>query len=169
VRPTRLGALAAVLVVMAALSWGVLRVLDSRGQALPPQPWTVPALIGVLAAMVAGSTVALRRRLAGRGGARPASRLGVARMAVLGKASAHAGAALAGVYVGYVVLLLGDLAAGARRERAVVAGLSALAALVLALAGLLLERSCRIRGGHAEDLRPSGGADGPHRDMGGGH
>lgn len=159
-RPTRLGTLATVFFVVAALCWGVLRVLDSRGAALPPQPWTVPALLAVLAATVAISTVALRRRLAGRGGARPVDPLGAARMAVLGKAAAHAGAALAGAYAGYLLLLLGDLIVDVRRERAIVAGVSTVVALLLAAAGLWLERSCQIPPEDDAD-RPGGAPPAP--------
>lgn len=149
--PTRLSILAALLVGAAALSWGALRVAESRGALLPPLPWAAPLSIVFLAAAVLVSAVALRRRLGGRPGTKPPQPLGVARMAVLGKAGSHVGSLVGGAYGGYLVLLLPSLDIGARRDRAVVAGVALLAALLLTAAGLLLERTCRVR--------PSGGDD----------
>ena len=92
VRPTRLSTLIALLLGTGAVSWGALRVAESRGTVLPPLPWAAPLGIALLATAVALSTVALRRRLNGAPGTRPPQPIGVARMAVLGKAASHVGA-----------------------------------------------------------------------------
>ena len=65
-----------------------------------------------------------------------------ARIAVLAKASAYAGGALTGWYLAQAVVVLPDLV-GDRRARFVVSLLSALAAAVLAAAGLVAQRWCR--------------------------
>ena len=143
-RPTRVSTLLALLVGVAALSWGVLRVAERRAVSLPSLTWTAPAGVALLAVVVLVSAVALRRRL--RGDRRP-DPLGTARMAVLGKASAHVGPIVGGLYAGYLVLLLPGLEIESRRDRAVTCAVALLAAVLLSAAGLFLERTCRIRGG----------------------
>jgi hypothetical protein len=170
--------LGAVLAAVAVVSWSVLSLLDSRGAALlPALPWSAPGALAVLAVLIALAALGVRRRLRERfaprrpgGGAgqdRPRARavnfLVVARLAALGKASAYGGAVLAGVYAGYLLLLVGDLTTDLRRTLGAIAGLSAVAAAGLAAAGLALERSCKVPpdaddsgpGGPPSQVRPS--------------
>ena len=144
-RPTRLSTLVALLLATGAVSWGALRVAESRGTLLPPLPWAAPLGIAFLATAVAVSTLALRRRMSGVPGTKPPQPIGVARMAVLGKAASHVGALVGGAYGGYFVFLLPGLDIGGRRDRALVAGAALVAAVLLVAAGLLLERACRVR------------------------
>jgi len=168
VRPTRQRVLWAALVSAAVVSWSVLSLLDSRGGALlPALPWSAPVALLVLAVLVAAASLGVRRRLRQRSKdaqqsaaketrVRSVNALVVARLAVLGKASAYGGAVLAGAYAGYVVLLVSDLSTELRRGLGLIAGLSALAAVLLAAAGLALERSCRVppdEGGEEAALR----------------
>lgn len=146
-RPTRISTLVALLIALGAVSWGVLRVVEIRGGTTPNLTWTAPTGIAVTALVVLVATVALRRRLHGD---RPPHPLGTARMAVLGKASAHVGPIVGGLYLGYLVLLLPDLDVTDRRDRALVSAVALMAAALLSAAGLFLERSCRIRGGDEE-------------------
>jgi len=134
----------ALLVGVAALTWGALLIAETRGAVLPPLAWTAPAGVALLAVVVLVTAVALRRRLSS---GRPPEPLGMARMAVLGKASAHVGPIVGGLYAGYLVLLLPDLGIESRSERAVLCGVALLSAVLLTVAGLLLERTCRVRGG----------------------
>jgi hypothetical protein len=143
-RPTRWPTLVSLLLIAAAVTWGFLRVADSRGSSMPPLPWAAPAGIAAIAAAVLISTIALRRRMGGRLGTKPPHPIGVARLAVLGKTASHVGPVLAGGYAGYLLILLPDLEVGSRRERAVVALVAVLAGLLLTGAGLLLERACRV-------------------------
>ena len=140
-KPTRIGSLVAILIAVAAVSWGVLRIMDSRAMSLPTLTWTSPAGIFALALVVLVAAVALRLRL--RAG-RPPHPLGTARMAVLGKASAFVGPVIGGMYLGYLVVLLPDASVGDRRDRIVLCGLALGAALALSAAGLFLERACRV-------------------------
>jgi hypothetical protein len=152
VKPTKLSILVALLLGSGALCWGALSIAESRGNMLPPLPWTAPLAIGFLAAAVLMSTVALRRRLSGDPGTKPPHPIGVARMAVLGKAASHVGALFGGAYGGYFVLLLPHLNIAGRRDRALVAGAALLAAVLLTAAGLLLERACRVKPPGGDDL-----------------
>ena len=159
-RPTRLTVLLALLVSAGAVAWGVLRIAENRGNVPPPLPWAAPLGIGLLAVCVLVSAVALRRRLRGSPGTRPPQPLGVARMAVLGKASSHVGSLLGGFYGGYALFLLPSLDVDARRERALVSALALAAAVLLVVAGLLLERSCRVPA-TPSDREPPPGVSGP--------
>ena len=107
-----------------------------------------------LAFVVAASAVALRRRLRGGPERKPVQPLGAARMAVLGKASAHVGPLLGGCYAGYALLLLPALDVEVRRDRATVAVVAFVASLLLTAAGLWLERICRVSGGDDQDAPP---------------
>lgn len=141
-RPTRLGALAALLVCVGAVAWGALAVMSDRGATLPPLTWTAPSGVALLAVVVLVMALGLRSRLN-----RPEKRLdplSMARMAVLGKASAHVGPVVGGLYGGYLLVLLPALEIDARRDRAVVCLVAVLASVALSAAGLLLERSCRV-------------------------
>jgi hypothetical protein len=134
----------ALLAGVTAVVWGVLRLADRYGASLPELDWLAPVGVGVLAVAVLVCWVAVRSRLRGD---RLPNPLGVARMAVLGKASAHVGPIVGGFYLGYLLLLLPGVDVVSRRERAVVAVVALGAAVLLTVAGLLLERACRIRGG----------------------
>lgn len=147
-RPTRVAHLVAIFCALAAISWGVLTLAEDRGRVLPPLSWTGPAGILALALVVLATALGLRSRM--RGDKRPHP-LSVAQMAVLGKASAHVGPIIGGLYAGYGLLLLPTLDITARRDRAVLAAAAAAAAVVLTVAGLFLERLCRVRGGDRDD------------------
>ena len=142
--PTRVRSLVALLVAVAAVAWGALTVTADRGASLPPLTWTAPAGVAGLAVVILVVAFALRARLA-----RPDKRphpLSMARMAVLGKASAHVGPIVCGLYTGYLIYLLPTLDIDARRDRALLCTVAGLFAVGLTVAGLLLERTCRVRG-----------------------
>lgn len=153
-RPTRTSSLVALLAGVTAAAWGLFTVIENRGAVLPPLYWSAPAGLVALGVVVLVTALALRSRLAS-GNKRPHP-LAMARMAVLGKASAHVGPIVGGIYAGYALVLLPSLDIADRRHRAVIAGVALLAALLLTGAGLLLERTCRVRG--ADDSRDDFGA-----------
>ena len=152
-KPTRVVSLVALFVSVAAVTWGVLRLVEDRGGVLPPLSWSAPAGLLALGVVVLATALGLRSRLR-RGEKRPHP-LSMARMAVLGKASAHVGPIVGGLYGGYALVLLPTLDIGDRRDRAVLAGAAVLASLVLTAAGLLLERTCRVRGAGRDDDEPT--------------
>jgi hypothetical protein len=146
-RPTKHTSLVALLLGVAAVSWGALRIAETRGAATPGLTWTAPTGVAVVAVVVLVAALALRSRLRGE---RPPHPLGTARMAVLGKASAHVGPIVGGLYLGYLVLLLPGLEADSRRDRALLCAVALLASVLLSAAGLFLERTCRVRGDDEE-------------------
>jgi hypothetical protein len=141
-RPTRIRLLVAMLLGVAAVTWGVLQIMLDRGVVLPPLTWTAPSGIALLAIVVLATALGLRARLDD-----PAKRphpLSMARMAVLGKASAHVGPIVGGLYAGYLLVLLPGLEIASRRDRSVLCLVALLASIGLSVAGLLLERACRV-------------------------
>jgi MFS family permease len=152
VRPTRIVSLVALFVAVAAVVWGALTLVEDRGGVLPPLSWSAPAGLLALGVVVLATALGLRSRLR-RGEKRPHP-LSMAQMAVLGKASAHVGPIVGGLYGGYALVLLPTLDIGDRGDRALLAGGAVLAALVLTAAGLLLERTCRVRR-NIDDDQPS--------------
>ena len=148
-RPTRIVSLLALFAAVAAVTWGVLPLVEDRGGVLPPLSWSAPAGLLALGAVVLVTALALRSRLR-RDDKRPHP-LSMAQMAVLGKASAHVGPIVGGLYGGYALVLAPTLDVGDRRDRALLAGSAVLASLLLTAAGLFLERTCRVRGGRDDD------------------
>lgn len=132
---------------MAALFGGLagwLVVLTANAfDLVPPQvPWTAPAAVAVVAAAVGGLASATYQRIHVRREWMEPQR-GVAFL-VLGKASALGGAVLAGGYAAFAVMFLSRFAAEAPRERVVVAAVTVVTGIALTVAGLLLERACRV-------------------------
>ena len=111
---------------------------------LPPLPLYTPVTLFLIALVELGLARVVRDRIRGqaRRGGRQLHPLQVARAVALAKASSPTGALLAGLYAGVLVWLLPRDAEQARSD-AVVCVVSALAALLLVGAALLLERACR--------------------------
>lgn len=143
-RPTRVRALLLVGVVATVLGLLLQRWLRANGRAMPPVPWTAGIGLLLVACLVYSAALPVRRMIRGGPTARPVDPLRAARAAVLGKATAYAGAVVMGWYVAQVLLLAPDLDVDARRSQAIRAALTAAAALAACVAGLLAERMCRV-------------------------
>jgi hypothetical protein len=150
-RPTRVSTLAIIAVIVAALTWALLRAVYNS---LPPLPWTgVPALL-VVAVFEAGAGRDLRRRIARRGsadngGLKPADPLVVSRMLALARATALAAALVTGLTLGFIGYLSAQLSNLIPRHDMINAALTCGAAVVMAGAALYLEFCCRVPGGGA--------------------
>jgi hypothetical protein len=141
VTPTRVWSLVVIGAACAAASWLILRLVYSD---LPPLPWTaVPALL-LLAIAEGWSGRNLRARLSGRMVSKPILPIAVARMAALAKASSLAGALIGGLTAGFLIYVSGSLDKATPRSDALVAASTAVAAILLVIAALYLERGCRI-------------------------
>ena len=143
-----------VVVVVAAVSAGVLRVAESRGATVLPVPLLSSLVVLLIASVVLSLGWAVRQYTKGK---RPTlDPLLAARTVVLATASAYTGALLSGWYAGHVLLVLGDLAIAARRSVAVSASLALVCTIGLVVIGLLVERWCEVR--PPEDDEPGAGA-----------
>lgn len=139
--PTRPRTLLLIVVLAAAVTWALLTVVYGD---LPPLTWTlVPALL-IAAGAEAWAGRDLRARIAGRGNARPAPPLFMARIVALAKASSQTAALLVGVCAGFIGYLSGKLDAPTPRGDLIDASLSFGASLILLAAALFLEYCCRV-------------------------
>jgi hypothetical protein len=121
----------------------------------PPQvPWTAPVGLIVIAALIGIFAYTTHARIQVRRERMDPQR--AVALLVLGKASALAGALVAGGYFSYALMFVTRLDADAPRDRVIRSAVAVLAGVGLAVAGLLLERACRVpRGedeGEAEDI-----------------
>lgn len=141
---TRLSTLGTVLVVCVALGWTGVRVIATVSGALPDVPLSAPLALVFLAAVLAGGGLIMRRRVQQwQPGREPISPDLAVRLLMLAKASALAGAAVAGGYLGAAIAYAGDLAVPFRRTSTWWSLGSAGLALVVVATALWLERECR--------------------------
>lgn len=130
-RELRIRVLAAVFVVAGILSWAGARLWNSVGT-LPSVPLAAPIVLAVIAVVLLATALSIRARLKAQRERRPEAKgvdpLMAARAVVFGHASALVAALVAGMYGGTGVFLLESLDIPARRDQAIYAGLSVLAA-----------------------------------------
>jgi hypothetical protein len=146
--PTRISVLIVTAAISALVSWLVLRIVYAS---LPPLPWTAAAAMLLLAIAEALSGRNLRARIRGGPGLKPIAPLAAVRMAALAKASSHAAAVIGGLSVGALIYLASSLSKSVPRSDAITAGGTFLAAVLLVLAALYLEHSCRVPSDDDED------------------
>ncbi len=135
--------------LMAVVAFVVSRILLGAGHTPMTVPWTALVVSVAVAGIVVwlGWTVRQYRR-----GDNPGlSGLRAMRIAVIAQAAAYTGALLAGGYGGYGVAVALEWAHAPRREVALSALLGLLGAAVLAVAGKLAERWCKLDGDDRDD------------------
>lgn len=141
---TKIGSLIWVALVAVPIGWSIGRVVDAASGALPPVPWVLPLLLVFLAiAMFAGAR-AVRGWIIERRFDRRIDALRVARSVALAKASEYFGAVLVGVYTGLGLLALDALDSPMGRNRAVLSATVVVAAVVLTVAAVRLERAGEV-------------------------
>lgn len=142
---TPLTSLAVAAVFGALAGWLVVVVANALDLVAPYVPWTAPAALVVIAALVGALAWSTHQRIQVRK-ERILPERAVAFL-VLGKASALAGAVIAGGYLAFALMFVDRFEAAAPRERVVRALVAVVAAAGLGVAGLLLERACRVPDG----------------------
>jgi len=147
VEELRIRTLAAVFLVAGVLSWAGARLWNSVGT-LPRVPLAAPVVLALIAVVLLATALSLRTRLKAQRERRPGAKgvdpLMAARSVVFGQASALVAALVAGMYGGTGAFLLEFLDIPARRDQAVYAGFSVLAAVAVIAAAFFLERVCRL-------------------------
>lgn len=142
VGPTSIRSLLALFLLGGVLGYSFARISIAVNGVAPQIQWTSAIVLLAAAAIVlvlANSTYRTlhreRRRMDG-----PRA----VRFLLLAKASAHVGAIVAGGYLGFAAQFIDQLNIPLPETRVVRSVGAAVCAVVLALAGLLLERACRI-------------------------
>jgi hypothetical protein len=157
--------LAGVFAVAGVLSWSGARLWDTFGT-LPGVPVAAPIVLALIATALFATALSLRARLRAQRERRPGAKgvdpLAAARAVVFGQASALVAALVSGMYGGTgVFLVMYKLDQDPRREQAIYAGLSVLAAIAVIAAALFLEHVCKLP--EDEDTPPTAGAPAQRR------
>ena len=139
--PTRPPVLVVIAIVAGLVAYLLVAVTYDDLPALPRAAPVTIAALGLIEVVVGRS---VRARLAGRAGPRSLTPLGIARLAALARASSAGGAVVLGGYAGAGVYMLRGLEKSAYVRDAVTSLLGVVAALLLVVAALYLERSCRV-------------------------
>ncbi|MEW9549988.1 DUF3180 domain-containing protein [Nonomuraea sp. NPDC050783] len=140
-RPTHPGHLVGIFVIAALLTWAVVNQFYSG---LPLLPWTAIPTVLLLALGEGYSGWATKARIARKPGTKPVEPLAVARLVALAKASAYAGAAFGGLFAGFALHTARILDRETPRSEFFIAAGSFVACVVLVVAALYLEHSCRV-------------------------
>ena len=130
--------------------WLVVLAARALGTSPPQVPWTAPVAIVLIAigvGVLAWQTYQrIHRRRQWMDPHRAVSFL------VLGKASALAGALVGGGYLVYAVMFLARIEGESPRERVVRSLIAVVGGAALCVAGVLLERACKVpKGGSGSD------------------
>ncbi|MGC5014836.1 DUF3180 domain-containing protein [Streptosporangium sp. DT93] len=140
-KPTRPGVLVGILVVLAVLTWSLLRPFYSDLQAVP---WTAIPTVLLLAVGEFYSGWMTKARIERRPGTEPVEPLAVARLVALAKASAYGGAVFGGIFAGFALHTVELLGQEVPRRDFFVAGGSMLTCVLLVCAALYLEYCCKV-------------------------
>jgi len=129
--------------IFGGLGGWLLVVTANALDLIPPEvPWTAPIGLILVAALVGALAYATHQRIQVRH-ERVEPQRAVAFL-VLGKASALAGALVAGGYFGFALMFLTRLDAAAPRDRVIRSAVAIVAGVLLCIMGLLLERACKV-------------------------
>lgn len=142
--PTRVRYLLALAVLLGAVGWGVVQIVDSWMGRLLPVPWLAAAAMWLLAGATLYWAVASRPRLQGRPGAKPMPPVVAARTAALAMAASRGGALVAGFYAGVAVAMVPSVGIPSGASTFWSAALASAGALALVAAALWLEHLCRL-------------------------
>ncbi len=129
--------------------WLVVVVANAFDLTAPQVPWTAPVGLILIAALVGVLAYATHQRIQVRR-ERMLPERAVAFL-VFGKASALAGAVVAGGYLVFAVMFVTRFDAEGPRERVIRSAIAVLAGVALLVAGLLLERACKVPGVDDDD------------------
>jgi drug/metabolite transporter (DMT)-like permease len=112
---------------------------------VPPQvPWTAPVGLVLITALVAVLAYTTQQRIQVRRERIDPQR--AVTFLVLGKASALAGAIVAGGYFAFALMFVTRIDAEAPRDRVIKSAIAVMVGIALAAAGLRLERACKVPG-----------------------
>ncbi|MCO8302321.1 DUF3180 domain-containing protein [Streptomyces sp. RKCA744] len=147
-RQLRIGVLVGLFAAAGLVSWAGARLWDTFGS-LPSVPVAAPIVLALIAVVLTATALSLRSRLRAQRERQPGAKgvdpMVAARAVVFGQASALVAALVAGMYGGVgVFLAMEQLDVPARRDQALYAGVSVVAAVGVVAAAFFLERVCKL-------------------------
>ncbi|HEV2930229.1 MAG TPA: DUF3180 domain-containing protein [Propionibacteriaceae bacterium] len=149
---TPLRALAVAAMFGGLAGWLLVLTANALDLTAPEVPWTAPIGLILVTALVGALAYSTYQRIQVRRERMEPSR--AVAFLVLGKASALAGAVVAGGYLAYALLFLARVEAAAPRDRVIRSAVAVLAGAALCGVGLLLERACRVPREDGDDDQP---------------
>ena len=135
--------LAATALVAGAVSWIGWRIYLNTGALLGPASWVSSVLLLLMAVLVIGAGLPVRRFLRGEA-TKPLSPIRAARTLVLAQAAALTGAGVLGWYAAQVAHALAELSLPGYRELLWRLLALCVSAALLAVAGMVTQRMCRV-------------------------
>lgn len=136
--------------VFGALAGWLVVVVSNAVELVAPQvPWSAPLGLLLITALVGALAYTTHQHLQVRRQRMPPDR--AVGLLVLGKATALAGALVAGGYLAFGLLFLARFDAEAPRERVIRSAVAVVAGVALAVAGTRLERACKVPGSGDDD------------------
>ena len=142
-REIRAQVLALVAATVGIMSFGLFQLVARTGELVPRPPLLAAVLLVVMAGLVLWLARPVRQYLKGRA-TTSLDPLRAARTVVLAQAAALTGAAAAGWYAGQLAVVLTGLSLLANQSRVLPLALLVVAGVLLAGAGLVAQRWCRI-------------------------
>lgn len=142
VRPIPRRLLVGLAVLGGAIGWTGVALIEHGGGVAPTVSWLTPVAWAFLAALLFLASRNTHQRIQVR-----RERVDPQRavfLLLIAKASAFVGALCTGVYAGFALRFIDAFDAAGPRNRTIIAGLSAVFAALVVVAGLLLERACRV-------------------------
>jgi Protein of unknown function (DUF3180) len=153
VRTTRIALLVVLLVLGGALGWTGVAVLQATGTNVGRVSWSAAGGLTFFAALLLAGAWYMYDRVHRR--RRIVDGLTAVRLLALAKASALVGALVAGVYVGFALQFAPDYAASSdARDKVIRGAVTALAAVVVVVGAMLLERACKVPRGPDDNETP---------------
>lgn len=149
----RLRLLVAVTVIAGALAWIGLQLWLGSGHPAPVVSWAALPIIIAAAAGLYFSGRPVKQLVAGTA-VKPVHPLYAARILALAQAAALTGAVVLGWYLAQIIHLLPDSDVASQQESILQLALLGVGAVLLSVAGLLVQRMCRIDN---DRDRPGGG------------
>jgi uncharacterized membrane protein YeaQ/YmgE (transglycosylase-associated protein family) len=144
VTPTKVSTLALFALVALAGGYAAAKLFDLAADRNLPLPWSLPALMAVLALSILLWARGTKARLQGRPGTKPIDPLVVARSAAIAMATSRTGSLVGGFVVGVIGALLGGWNVPYVREQIASGAITAFMSALAVLSGLYLERICRV-------------------------
>lgn len=135
------------------IGWSLFDVAEEFGWALPQIPLLASVSVAALAIFAGISAAYARRVIQVKHESIPSERAIALR--VLGATSVLAGSGLAGAYLAVIIYFADQVGAPLPYQRVVNSAFAMVASIALAVAGAILERSCRIPGPPSGDATPT--------------
>jgi Protein of unknown function (DUF3180) len=135
--------------VVTAFAYLGLRIWNGHGGAVPQASWGGLIVLVFMACGVFFAGLPVRRFLRGQAN-KPLNPIRAMRTLVLAQAAALTGALVTGWYIAQVLVLLPDFDIASRRDVAIRLAALAAGAVLMTIAGLVVQAMCRVDGDHRD-------------------